>query len=91
MSEQDGAALDTGTEASETVEAVTTATQEQVSEQVQEPATTGEAEYEPLVVIANDLGDMSFEDAVAGTIVEFEDGHIVSGTVVKIDAGIILE
>src|SRR5205823_8905857 len=32
-----------------------------------------------------DLGDMSFEDAIAGTIVEFDDGDIVKGTVVKVD------
>src|SRR3954463_8717021 len=42
-------------------------------------------EYTPRQVVADDLGGMSFEDAVAGTIVEFDDGDIVSGTVVKVD------
>jgi small subunit ribosomal protein S1 len=42
-------------------------------------------EYTPRQVVVDDLGDMSFEDAIAGTIVEFEDGHIVEGTVVKVD------
>ena len=36
-------------------------------------------------VVSNDLGDMSLEDAIAGTIVEFDDGDIVKGTVVKVD------
>ncbi|MGH3498149.1 MAG: 30S ribosomal protein S1 [Nocardioidaceae bacterium] len=34
---------------------------------------------------ADDLGEMSFEDAIAGTIIEFDDGDIVTGTVVKVD------
>src|SRR3954453_9979859 len=51
-----------------------------------EPRTVAEAgEYPPKQVVADDLGGMSFEDAVAGTIVEFDDGDIVSGTVVKVD------
>src|SRR4051812_49713400 len=51
-----------------------------------EPGTVDEAgEYTPKQVVADDLGGMSFEDAVAGTIVEFDDGDIVSGTVVKVD------
>ena len=33
----------------------------------------------------NDLGGMSLEDAISGTIVEFDDGDIVKGTVVKVD------
>src|SRR5579863_5000261 len=41
--------------------------------------------YTPRQVTADDLGDVSFEDAIASTIVEFEDGDIVTGTVVKID------
>jgi small subunit ribosomal protein S1 len=36
-------------------------------------------------VVADDLGGMSFEDAIAGTIVDFDDGDIVKGTVVKVD------
>jgi small subunit ribosomal protein S1 len=46
-------------------------------------ADTGE--YIPRQVAVDDLGDMSFDDAIAGTIVAFEDGDIVTGTVVKVD------
>ena len=42
-------------------------------------------EYTPRQVVVDDLGSTSFEDAIAGTIVEFEDGDIVNGTVVKVD------
>src|ERR1035437_8866009 len=41
--------------------------------------------YTPRQVIADDLDGMSLEDAIAGTIVEFDDGDIVKGTVVKVD------
>jgi len=44
-----------------------------------------EDEYVYNTVVENDLGDMSLEDAIAGTIVEFEDGDIVTGIVVKVD------
>ena len=40
--------------------------------------------YTPREIVSNDLG-MSFADAIAGTIVEVEDGQMVNGTVVKID------
>jgi small subunit ribosomal protein S1 len=36
-------------------------------------------------IVFNDLGSMSFEDAIAGTLVDFDDGDIVNGTVVKVD------
>src|SRR4029077_16291184 len=42
-------------------------------------------EYTPRQIVADDLGSTSLEDAIAGTIVEFEDGDIVTGTVVKVD------
>jgi small subunit ribosomal protein S1 len=42
-------------------------------------------EYTPRQVVDDDLGGMSLEDAIAGTIVEFDDGDIVQGTVVKVD------
>ena len=42
-------------------------------------------EYQYKQVVENDLGDLSLEDAIAGTIVEFDDGDIVTGTVVKVD------
>jgi small subunit ribosomal protein S1 len=41
-------------------------------------------EYVPRQITENDL-EMSFEDAIAGTMVEVEDGQIVNGTVVKVD------
>ncbi|HET9059880.1 MAG TPA: 30S ribosomal protein S1 [Acidimicrobiales bacterium] len=41
--------------------------------------------YTPRQVVSDDLDGTSFEDAIAGTIVEFDDGDIVSGTVVKVD------
>ncbi len=41
--------------------------------------------YTPREVVSDDLGGMSFDDAIAGTIVEFDDGDIVRGTVVKVD------
>ncbi len=46
-------------------------------------AATGE--YTPRQVVSDDLGEMSFDDAISGTIVAFEDGDIVTGTVVKVD------
>jgi small subunit ribosomal protein S1 len=49
------------------------------------PDSTDDGEYVPKQVVADDLGGMSFEDAISGTIVEFDDGDIVKGTVVKID------
>jgi small subunit ribosomal protein S1 len=42
-------------------------------------------EYTPRQVTVDDLGDQSLEDAIADTIVEFDDGDIVEGTVVKVD------
>jgi small subunit ribosomal protein S1 len=41
--------------------------------------------YTPRQITSNDLGGMSLEDAISGTIVEFDDGDIVKGTVVKVD------
>ena len=42
-------------------------------------------EHEFRQVIADDLGDLSFDDAIDATIVEFDDGDLVTGMVVKID------
>src|SRR5438034_11650950 len=44
-----------------------------------------EGEYVPKQVVSDDLDGMSLEDAIAGTIVDFDDGDIVKGTVVKVD------
>lgn len=40
--------------------------------------------YTPRQIVSDDLGQ-SFADAIAGTMVDVEDGQIVNGTVVKID------
>ena len=81
MSEQDAAAAE--------------ATAPEVTEQVDE--TGGEApteactleaeltEIDEAIVVLDDLGGQSFSDAVDATIVEFDDGDIVKGIVVKID------
>src|SRR5207249_8628986 len=36
-------------------------------------------------IVADDLDGISFEDAISGTIIEFDDGDIVKGTIVKVD------
>jgi small subunit ribosomal protein S1 len=51
-------------------------------------ATGPESEGSPVVL--DDLGGQSFSDAVDATIVEFDDGDIVSGKVVKIDSDEVL-
>src|SRR3984893_7372013 len=57
-----------------------------MSDQTPTMGTFDEAgEYTPRQVVADDLGGMSLEDAISGTIVEFDDGDIVKGTVVKVD------
>ncbi len=50
------------------------------------PGTFNEAgEYTFRSVVDDDLGGMSFEEAIDGTIVNFDDGDIVTGIVVKVD------
>ncbi len=46
---------------------------------------TEQEEYTPRQVVADDLGGMSFDEAIAGTMVDFDDGDLVSGTIVKVD------
>jgi len=41
--------------------------------------------YIPRKIVEDDLGDVSFEDAIDQTIVAFEDGDVVTGKVVKVD------
>ncbi|MDA8303363.1 MAG: 30S ribosomal protein S1 [Actinomycetota bacterium] len=41
--------------------------------------------YTPRQVVSDDLGGTSFEDAIANTIIEFDEGDIVSGMIVKVD------
>ncbi len=52
-----------------------------------EPMGTFDADgvYTPRAIVEDDLGALSFDDAVNQTIVEFEDGDIVKGVVVKVD------
>ncbi len=53
---------------------------------------TGESEDmgEITEIVLNDLGSMSLSDAVDATLVNFDEGGLVSGTVVKIDADEVL-
>src|SRR5215210_340573 len=48
------------------------------------------SESEDTSVVLDDLGGQSFSDAVDATIVEFDDGDIVAGKVVKIDSDEVL-
>ncbi len=41
--------------------------------------------YVPRKIVEDDLGELSFEDAIDQTIVAFEDGDVVTGKVVKVD------
>ncbi len=50
----------------------------------------GEEEGQNEFVVFDDLGGQSFADAVDATIVEFDDGDIVTGRVVKIDSDEVL-
>jgi small subunit ribosomal protein S1 len=53
-------------------------------------ATATDPEPDGSPVVLDDLGGQSFSDAVDATIVEFDDGDIVSGKVVKIDSDEVL-
>ena len=39
----------------------------------------------PRVIVQDDLGDVTFDEAIASTIVRFDDGDIVKGKVVRVD------
>ncbi|MDA8261601.1 MAG: 30S ribosomal protein S1 [Actinomycetota bacterium] len=41
--------------------------------------------FSPRAIIEDDLGDVSFDEAIAQTIVRFDDGDIVQGKVVRVD------
>ena len=47
--------------------------------------TPEEPEFALREIVADDLDGISFEDAISGTIIEFDDGDIVKGTIVKVD------
>jgi small subunit ribosomal protein S1 len=55
-----------------------------------EPADGEDAGERNGLVVLDDLGGLSFADAVDATIVEFDDGDIVTGRVVKIDSDEVL-
>ena len=61
----------------------TTATEAQPQDSA--VATMGESEYTPRQIIEDDLGGMSLDDAYAATMVDVEDGQLVTGSVVKVD------
>src|SRR5438045_1561995 len=44
-----------------------------------------EPEFALREIVADDLDGISFEDAISGTIIEFDDGDIVKGTIVKVE------
>jgi small subunit ribosomal protein S1 len=46
---------------------------------------TDAGEYVPRQIVDDDLGGMSLEEAIANTIVEFDDGDLVTGTIVNVD------
>jgi small subunit ribosomal protein S1 len=65
---------------------VTTANNSDADDQGTDDQGTGGALFDDNAsVVENDLGTMSFDDAIAGTLVDFDDGDIVTGKVVKVD------
>jgi small subunit ribosomal protein S1 len=56
-----------------------------LSDQERHGTFDAEGVYVPRKIVEDDLGDMSFEDAIDLTIVAFEDGDVVTGKVVKVD------
>ena len=83
-----------GTEAPEptTTESTPEAAAEAAPEVSEGAAPEGEfeAEFDETQIVDNDLGGMSLEEAIDQTIVEFDEGEIVAGEVVKIDSDEVL-
>ena len=44
-----------------------------------------EGNYTPRTIVDDDLGDADLEKAMGDSIIEFDDGDVIEGTVVKID------
>ena len=44
-----------------------------------------EGNYTPRTIVDDDLGDADLEQAMGDSIIEFDDGDVIMGTVVKID------
>jgi small subunit ribosomal protein S1 len=94
--EESGAAYEANPEAIDppvveepAVEAATDATDAADAPDASDDADEEEEGQNELVVL-DDLGGLSFADAVDATIVEFDDGDIVTGRVVKIDSDEVL-
>ena len=98
--EENGAAVPAAPEAEVTTPAPEAAVPEAAAPETGEPgagaaaaaadAEEAEEEGQNEFVVFDDLGGQSFADAVDATIVEFDDGDIVIGRVVKIDSDEVL-
>ena len=44
-----------------------------------------EGNYTPRTIVDDDLGDADLEQAMGDSIISFDDGDVIEGTVVKID------
>ena len=64
---------------------MSTVTADSLAEEERHGTFDAEGVYVPRKIVEDDLGDMSFEDAIDQTIVAFEDGDVVTGKVVKVD------
>ncbi len=64
---------------------MSTVTADSLPEEERHGTFDAEGVYVPRKIVEDDLGDMSFEDAIDQTIVAFEDGDVVTGKVVKVD------
>jgi small subunit ribosomal protein S1 len=64
---------------------MSTVNAESLADQERHGTFDAEGVYVPRKIVEDDLGDMSFEDAIDQTIVAFEDGDVVTGKVVKVD------
>jgi small subunit ribosomal protein S1 len=86
--EESGAAYEANPEAIDPPEVVTSEGDETAEAVDAAPEDDDEGQNE--LVVLDDLGGQSFADAVDATIVEFDDGDIVTGRVVKIDSDEVL-
>ncbi len=90
--EESGEAYEANPEAIDPPEVATSEAAETAEAVDAEPAAADadEEEGQNELVVLDDLGGLSFADAVDATIVEFDDGDIVTGRVVKIDSDEVL-
>jgi small subunit ribosomal protein S1 len=99
LPDQDVTEAATATVPEENVEASAATAEVEVANEANAPENTSdhgpeedaaEEEGQNELVVLDDLGGLSFADAVDATIVEFDDGDIVTGRVVKIDSDEVL-